>query len=260
MRRSGKLLRAAFGCMASAGLVWFLIPLHWGAGSVGSLAGGVLCAALFFACLFWPKIRSACERSRPFRRAAAAACVLFCAAVLWSAAMTFCMLSAAAARPPPEPGWREDAVVVVLGSKVSGSSPSADLWARIGAAADYLKMHPKAVCIASGGRGRGENLTEASAIRSGLAASGVDPRRILTEEASTSTKENFENSLRIVEERGLGRSLAVVTDGYHEFRACSIARSLGAQPYAVPAKTPWYILSACWSREVLALTKYLLFG
>ena len=84
------------------------------------------------------------------------------------------------------------------------------------------------------------------------------PSRILTEETSRSTKENLANSLKIINRSGLDRRLAVVTDDYHEFRACSIARKTGVQAYAVPSKTPWFILSSCWAREVLALTKYLI--
>ena len=132
MRHREKLLRAVFGCAAAAGLVWFLIPLHWRVANAGSLAGVVFCAAVLCACLLFPKLRSACAQSRAVRRAVLAVAALFCAALLWAAAMTGCMLSAAAARPP------EDAVVVVLGSKVSGSSPSADLRARIVAASEYL--------------------------------------------------------------------------------------------------------------------------
>lgn len=254
MRQTERVVRTVLGIAAGAGLVWFMIPLHWGVANIGNLAGICFCLAVLGACLFYRGIRRACARSRAARYAARTLAVLFGAAVLWAAAMTGFMISAAAAQPP------ESATVVVLGSKVAGSAPSADLWARILAAGDYLKAHPSAVCIASGGKGRGEDLTEASVIRSRLISLGVDPQRILAEEGSVSTKENFANSLRIADREHLSHSLAVVTDEYHEFRACSIARALGAQPYAVPAHTPWYIFSACWAREVLALTNYFVFG
>ena len=254
MRQTERVVRTVLGIAAGAGLVWFMIPLHWGVANIGNLAGICFCLAVLGACLFYRGIRRACARSRAARYAARTLAVLFGAAVLWAAVMTGFMVSAAAAQPP------EGAAVVVLGSKVAGSSPSADLWARILAAGDYLKAHPSAVCIASGGKGGGENLTEGSVIRSCLVSLGIDPQRILTEEESASTKENFANSLRIADREHLSRSLAVVTDEYHEFRACSIARSLGAQPCAVPARTPWYIFSACWAREVLALTNYFVFG
>ena len=236
---------------AAAGLVWFLIPIGWHVLNVGNGIGLAVCLVLMVLALFWGKIRAAGRRSKALRGLSAAVVALLCAGAVWSAAMTVCMFSASSAAPP------EDAVVVVLGSMVDGTSPSADLWVRIGAAFSYLKMHPRAKCIASGGQGPRESITEASAIKRCLTADGIDPSRILTEEASRSTKENLANSMKLAEANGLGRRLAVVTDDYHEFRACSIARKIGAEPYAVPAKTPWYILSSCWAREVLALTKYL---
>lgn len=247
-------MRGVFICMASAALVWFLIPLHWGVANAGNLCGIAFSAAALLAGLLFPHVRRTCAKNRAFRAAARVCAALLCLAVLWAAAMTGLMLAAPAGQPP------EGVPVVVLGSKVSGTAPSADLWARIGTAAEYLKAHPKAVCIASGGRGSGEAVSEASVIRAQLAALGVEPGRILTEEQSATTKENFAFSLKLAREKGLGTSFAVVTDDYHEYRACSIARSLGLTPYAVPARTPWYIFSACWAREVLALTKFLIPG
>lgn len=253
MGRKERVFRIAVFCAAAAGLVWFLIPLHWNVFNVGNASGLAVCAVLLAGSAFYGGIRRACARSYPLRAIFGAAAALLCLGAAWSAAMTVHMAAGMRSAPPPE-----GAAVVVLGSKVNGTAPSADLWARIGAASRYLKAHPKSVCIACGGRGAGESVTEASAIRDALARDGIDPGRIFTEETSASTRENLGNALRIADARGLGRTLAIVTDGYHEFRARSLARSLGAEAYAVPARTPWYILSACWAREVLALTKYYL--
>ena len=255
MSRKARVFRAVLFCAAAAGLIWFLIPLHWNVWNAGNASGTAVCAVLLAGCAFYGPLRRACARRRGLRLAYRIAAVLLWLGALWSAAMTVCMAagaSGAAAAPP------EGAVVVVLGSKVNGSVPSADLWARIGAASRYLKAHPGAVCVACGGQGAGESVPEASAIRDALVRDGVAPARILTEETSATTRENLKNALRVIDSHGLSRTLAVVTDEYHEFRACSLARSLGARPSAVPARTPWYILSACWAREVLALTKYLL--
>lgn len=245
-------LRWTVFAAGAAGLVWFLIPTGWNILNIGNGLGIIVCLVLTAGSLLWNKIRGACRRSRAFRVVFRCAAALLCAAALWSAGMTACMLSAAAAKPPA------GATVVVLGSMVNGTAPSADLQARIDAAAAYLNAHPDATCVASGGRGRGESISEAEAIRRALVSEGIGAGRILPEDRSRTTRENLENSLRIIGEKGLNRRLALVTDDYHEFRACSMARSLGAKPYAVPARTPWYILSSCWSREVLALAKYLL--
>lgn len=252
MKKRSFPLRAAVFLAAAAGLVWFLIPVGWQVLNVGNASGLAVCVLLMALSVFWGRLRAAGKRSKAVRRVTAVLVALLCAGAAWSAAMTGCMLSAAAAAPP------EDAVVVVLGSMVDGTSPSADLWARIQAASSYLKAHPGAKCIASGGRGERETITEASAIQKALVADGIAAPRILMEEKSRSTKENLANSKRLAESAGLGKRFAVVTDDYHEFRACSVARGLGLEPYAVPAETPWYILSSCWAREVLALTKYLL--
>ena len=254
MKKFSFLLRGAVPAAGAAGLVWFLIPAGWGVLNIGNGLGIMICLALIAGSLLWNKIRKACERSGAFHTVFRLAALLLCAGAAWSAAMTGCMLSAAASGGAPE-----GSTVVVLGSMVNGASPSADLQARIDAASAYLKAHPGAKCVASGGQGPGESISEAEAIRRALTADGIDADRIFSESGSRSTKENLENSLKIIRENGMDGRLALVTDDYHEFRACSTARSLGAEPYAVPARTPWYILSSCWAREVLALTKHLLF-
>lgn len=252
MKRKFRLLRFTVSALSAAGFFWFLGPVYWNVLNIGNLAGMFVCAAVFLAALFSDRLRKLGSAHKAAKTAETVVLVLFCAGLLWSAVLSGLMLSAAAVRPP------EGAVVLVLGSKVNGSTPSADLWARIDAAAEYLRANPEAKCVACGGRGSGEWITEAQAIRDGLSAKGIDASRVLLEDKSTSTRENIANALAIVETNGLGRNLAVVTDDYHEYRACSIARGLGAEPCAVPAKTPWYIFSACWARELFALTKFLL--
>lgn len=251
MKKYERVFRAAVFLIAAAGLIWFLIPLLWQVVNIGSVCGLAVCLLLLVGSLFFGRIRTACQNSKTLRRVFLTVGVLFCLGALWSLAMTCCMFSAAAAKPP------ENAAAVVLGSLVDGTEPSADLRGRIDCAAVYLKEHPGAKCIASGGRGHREAVTEASAIKKALVSSGIDPQRILLEESSVNTKENLRRSLAIMKQNGISAPLAIITDDYHEFRACSIARSLGIKAYAVPTRTPWFIFSSCWSREVLALTKYL---
>ena len=245
-------VRIVFLILSAAGAAWFMEPIRHNVLDIGSGSGLSVCILTFLAALFYPVLRRAAARSQKLRNLGRVMAVLVSLGLLWSAGMTSLMASAAAADPP------ETATVVVLGSKVSGTVPSADLWERINAAAAYLKAHPKAVCVACGAKGNGEAVSEASAIRDGLAAQGIGSARILLEDGSYSTQQNFGNALKIIRARSLSTDLAVVTDDYHEYRACSIARGMGASPYAVSAQTPNYIFSACWAREVLALTRYLL--
>ncbi len=244
------LSRSVILAVGIAGLIWFLIPVKWNVWNIGNELGTVVCVMLVAGALFYNRILCAVRKSKAFRICWTIVLVLLCTGVAWGIAMTGCMLFVCASVPP------ENTTAVVLGSMVHGSAPSADLQVRIDRAEVYLKANPSAMCIASGGQGEDENVSEASAIKTALVSAGIEPERILTEDASRSTQENLQNSLQLARKSGLAESFAVVTDDYHEFRACSIARSLGITAYAIPAGTPWYIFSACWAREVLALAKY----
>jgi uncharacterized SAM-binding protein YcdF (DUF218 family) len=131
---------------------------------------------------------------------------------------------------------------------------------RIHAAADYLKVNPQAKCIVSGGQGANEEVTEASVMQRYLVKNGIDASRIHIEDTSTTTQENLKNSLKIIEQKSLSKNIAIVTDEYHQFRAGLLARRTGLTPYSICARTPWFIFSSCYARELLAITKTLVFG
>jgi len=249
-----RLIRLVLGMLAVAGIIWFCIPFGWGVRNIGSFFGLAVCGVLLLGCLFWPAIRKACDSSRGWRMFCRTVGILFGAGMVWCAVLTGLIFFGASAVPP------QDATVVVLGSKVSGHVPSADLMARIQAAKDWMTAHPGTACIVSGGQGAGELETEAVVMKRTLVNMGIESSRILMEDRSTTTQENLQNALALIDQKGMSRNLAIVTDEYHQYRAGCIARKLGAQPYSVQAHTPWYIFSACYARELLALTKYLIFS
>ena len=223
----------------------------WSLGTwVGLAAGGVLIAGA----RLWPRLRAVCgTRGRLWIPPALLAALG--AAVLYALVLFGCMAAGAANAPPQAEG-----TVVVLGSKVNGTVPSADLQARINRAAAYLLEHPELSVVASGGQGAGEEISEAEAIRDGLVALGVDSARIYLEDASFDTEENIAFSKAVMEENGLPEPMLIVTDEYHEFRANTLASRAGITSYAVPGQTPFYLLPACAARELLALTKLFVLG
>lgn len=154
--------------------------------------------------------------------------------------------------------------VIVLGAGVNGETPSAALWSRIRAAEDYLEIHPDVPVVLSGGQGAGEAISEAEAMRRALwKEDRAENARLLLEERSTNTAENFRFSKALLEERGLdtGRAtIAVVTNDFHCFRAHMIARRQGLKTIDVPAKLPWWWLTAnYYLREAFAVVKTSLF-
>ena len=90
---------------------------------------------------------------------------------------------------------------VVLGAKVRETGPSVSLWDRIYGAESYMKSHPDAIAIVSGGQGTDEPMTEGMAMFVELIDLGIDPERIWVENRATSTRENINFALDLIEEK-----------------------------------------------------------
>lgn len=154
--------------------------------------------------------------------------------------------------------------VVVLGAGVNGETPSAALWSRIRAAEDYLEQHPDIPVVLSGGQGPGEAISEAEAMRRALwGEDEAENARLLLEENSTNTAQNFAFSKALLEEYGLDTEtavIAVVTNDFHCFRSHMIARKQGLNTIDIPAELPWWWLTAnYYLREAFAVVKTALF-
>ena len=135
---------------------------------------------------------------------------------------------------------------IVLGAGVNGTTPSMVLQTRIDAAARYLQANPDIPAVLSGGRGPGENISEAQAMFNALTARGIDPARLILEEQSANTRQNLQNSLPLLEERGFdscGGRVAIVTNDFHMARV-TLLWNLPAKVVLVPARLPWRWLSA----------------
>lgn len=157
--------------------------------------------------------------------------------------------------------YNENAVIV-LGAAVHGETPSLALRDRLDAAVEYSAKNPEAVIIVSGGKGSQENLSEAEAMARYLVTKGISADKIIKEDKSTSTYENFLNSKVILEERfGDNYTLCFVTSEYHVFRAQSIAKSADFENIThTNSATRWYSVLPGTLREVLAVMKFWVFG
>lgn len=149
-----------------------------------------------------------------------------------------------------------ESTVVVLGSQVQGDHPSQSLASRINAAYDYLVAHPQTVCIATGGKAEGENITEAECIKNELVKKGIDPERIICENEAVDTDTNLEYSAKIIEERGLDKNIVIVTESYHQMRGALYAKRFGLNPTAVSSHSPFALQCSAWVREMIGLVKF----
>lgn len=148
-------------------------------------------------------------------------------------------------------------ILVVLGAGIRGDQVSRTLQHRLEAAYAYHVMNPKAIIILSGGQGPEEWITEAEAMKRYLIAKGVPKEKLIKEEASTSTFENFKFSLAIIKKAGYQPdSVVFITNAFHVLRAHQVARQLGLDVNHIGAAIDWYMIPSVYSREVFALLKW----
>ena len=153
--------------------------------------------------------------------------------------------------------------MIVLGAGINGSTPSRSLQDRIDAAYAYLTEHPQVQCIVSGGQGPGENLTEAQCMYDHLTAMGIDGSRIWLEDRSTSTLENIEFSLNVIEEKTGSRpdAAGILSSEYHLYRAGLFAKQQGLTAVGIPARTYWrHLFVSYFVREIFAVLYYSILG
>ena len=153
--------------------------------------------------------------------------------------------------------------LIVLGAGVNGTVPSLSLRERINAAYDYLSAHPDAIAVVSGGKGNGEQITEALCMYNELTKMGIDGSRVWMEDQATSTFENLKFSMALIEEKTGSRpdSIGIVSSEYHLFRAGLFAAAQDVDSLGIPATTTWpHLRVNYFIREIIAVWHYIVFG
>jgi uncharacterized SAM-binding protein YcdF (DUF218 family) len=147
--------------------------------------------------------------------------------------------------------------LIILGAGVNGDAVSLTLQERLLKGIEYLNKHNNTKVIVSGGQGYGENITEAEAMKKYLVSSGIDANRIIEENRSTSTMENFRFSKEILKKESKGNTqiIMVITSDFHMLRAKMLARRVGFEPYGITCSTPVSVRLNSYAREYFALVK-----
>lgn len=142
--------------------------------------------------------------------------------------------------------------IIVLGAGVRGDTPSLILSARIDAAYNYLVDNPDTICIATGGQGSGENISEADCIKKELMAKGIEESRIITEDQSTDTFENIKYSQDLIPDKTA--SVAVVSSNFHVFRGKALVKRWGFDRiYGISAPIPIGLMPHYMVREFVSV-------
>ena len=237
----------AAAALCAALLIWSNLTLKL---NVGNIIGTLLFGGLFCAVLFRKRLAALVKRlwgHFPGKAAVVAVCLL----VLFFAG-TSVFFSVNMAYYAERPAERTECVLV-LGCQVVGENPSQMLTDRLDAALELLEAEPKAVCIVSGGKGANESVSEAEAMRRYLAERGVPEERIIMEDGSFSTAENFRNSAEILRGLGIESNITVVTSDFHQYRAHIYAEREGLSVSHHSARTGVRVFLNHIIREYCAL-------
>lgn len=246
-----KILRIIFGFFFLFLLISFILPALVGIINIGNILGVTFCIVMLFRT--WGYSLYACltntlKKYKWGKILMNVITVIFISGVVYVGILTGLIIHADHTAPTP------DSTVIVLGCQVRGNTPSLMLANRLDAAYGYLMKNPDAVCIVSGGKGDGENLSEAQCMFNYLTDKGISSQRILMEDKSVNTVENIKFSKEIIEKNSLSTNTAIVTDIFHQYRASKIVKGNGLSYGSVPADCVWFLIPTYYVRELVAIT------
>ncbi len=149
--------------------------------------------------------------------------------------------------------------LLILGCRVRGDEAEETLRMRCEKAADYLKEHPETVAVACGGIVHDDqSISEAQAIEENLISKGIERDRIIREDKSTTTVENFRNAKIII--GADTHQLALLSSDFHLMRARLIAKKAGLDCETVSAHSPKKEKVKNYIREFFAFIIFIIGG
>lgn len=148
--------------------------------------------------------------------------------------------------------------IIILGCQVKGIYPSPFLQARLNEGVKLYKEGYGKYIIVSGGKGPGEAITEAEAMKKFLLSKGIDENKIVMEEKSINTMENLTFSKKVMESKGFETAL-VVSNKFHLKRASLMSKRLQMKASYSGVFVSQYKFTEYkgYVREVLAVLRFL---
>ena len=161
-------------------------------------------------------------------------------------------------------GSEEVKYVILLGGGITKDMKLTQaMQQRVKTASEYLKHHPNAKAVVTGGHLRFTKCSEASVLKTALVSHGIDKNRIIEEEKALDTIENFKYSAILLSQSEnisisevISSPVAVITSGFHLARAEYLAARIGfTNVYGVPASVPPVFVLNSYCREICAYIK-----
>lgn len=152
---------------------------------------------------------------------------------------------------------------IILGAGLKGEEMTLSLKERMDKAIEYNK-NTKNYIVVTGGRGPGESISEALAMKRYLIENGIAENRVLIEDNARNTMENFKFSKEIIEKNS-GKSIKklnikVITSNYHCFRSSILAKRNGYKSLSfIGNKTNPLLVPTYYTREFFGIFKSIIF-
>lgn len=163
------------------------------------------------------------------------------------AAFTVCEARASRGTLTEEPD-----VLLILGCRVRGEEAEETLMMRIEKAAEFLKEHKNTIAVACGGIVHKDQLkSEAQVICDELVKRGIEKERIVLEDKSRTTAQNFINAQKLLALES--KRVAFLSSEFHLMRADMIAKRCGVECGTVAAPSPKKLLVKNYLREFWAI-------
>lgn len=156
------------------------------------------------------------------------------------------------------PNYDKD-YIIILGCMIrKDGTPTPLLRGRIDKALDFYNKQLEArgkdaFFITSGGKGPNECISESACMRNYLLEQGIPPEKIIEENRSTTTFENFQFSKAIIYERDPDAKIVFSTSKFHVFRSGLYGRRLKTKAVGIGADTKWYYWPNASVREFMGL-------
>lgn len=184
--------------------------------------------------------------------------MFLCIGLIWFLAMEAVIISY------PKHSEKKADYILVLGAGLNGTIPTEILRGRLDIAIECIEKNDEGYIVVSGGQGEDEGLPEANAMSKYLQDKGIDKEKIIIEDESRNTNQNFKFSKKKIEEHSHKPlkeiNVKIVTTDFHAFRSSILAKRNGyVNINNYSSDTVWYLIPVTYTREAFAIVKSVIF-
>ena len=161
-------------------------------------------------------------------------------------------------------GTEDCKYVIMLGGGITKKATLPDsVKRRVAFTAGYLKKHPEAIVVVTGGKSKFDPCAESDILKPALCAYGIEESRILAENQAKDTIQNFKFSAQLLAKNAemsvqqiLESPITVITSDFHIARAERLAKRMGfTNICGAPSSTPVLFVPNSYGREICAYIK-----